>query len=64
MNNLDFQWQSRFYEHIIRDEKALRNIRQYIRENPLKWESDSENPDVIRDSLLPRLMSGKIKVAV
>ena len=45
MNNINFQWQSGFYEHIIRDEKSLRNIRQYIIKNPLKWEFDSENPD-------------------
>lgn len=32
-----FRWQSRFYDHIIRDDDALRNIRRYIRENLLKW---------------------------
>jgi len=52
MNHMDFQWQPGFYEHIIRGEESLRNIRQYIMENPLKWEFDSENPDVIRNSLL------------
>jgi len=45
MNNIDFQWQPGFYEHIIRNEKSLRNIRQYITENPAKWEFDLENPD-------------------
>ncbi|MGK7956137.1 MAG: transposase [Crocosphaera sp.] len=35
-------WQRNYYEHIIRDEKALRNIRKYIRENPLNWDKDSE----------------------
>mgnify|MGYP003393085948 CR=1 FL=1 len=45
MNSIDFQWQPGFYEHIIRDEKSLQNIRQYIIENPLKWEFDLENPD-------------------
>ncbi|MFH1245842.1 MAG: hypothetical protein V1662_05080 [Candidatus Omnitrophota bacterium] len=63
MNNIAFQWQPGFYEHIIRDEKSLDGIRQYIIENPLKWESDSENPDVIRASLLPGLMSGRIRAA-
>ncbi len=41
----DFAWQSRFYDHIIRDEKSLDRIRAYIRYNPLKWPQDSENPD-------------------
>ena len=35
-----FQWQSRFYEHIIRDEKSLNNIRHYIIHNPAKWAED------------------------
>jgi REP element-mobilizing transposase RayT len=43
MNNINFQWQSGFYEHIIRDEKSLQTIRRYIIENPLKWEFDKEN---------------------
>ncbi len=29
-------WEWSYYEHIIRDEKALYNIRKYILENPLK----------------------------
>lgn len=36
----DFAWQSRFYDHIIRDEKSLEKIREYIRNNPLNWEHD------------------------
>jgi REP-associated tyrosine transposase len=38
-----FNWQSRFYDHIIRDERAFKNIRQYIVNNPAKWERDQEN---------------------
>jgi REP element-mobilizing transposase RayT len=38
-----FKWQSRFYEHIIRDDKALSNIRDYIGGNVIKWASDTEN---------------------
>jgi len=33
-------WQSRFYEHIIRNDKDLFRIRKYIQINPLKWEMD------------------------
>ncbi|MDZ7680491.1 MAG: transposase [Fodinibius sp.] len=38
-----FAWQSRFYDHIIRNKKALQNIRKYISENPLRWQIDKEN---------------------
>jgi REP element-mobilizing transposase RayT len=40
----DFAWQSRFYDYIIRNENELYRIRQYIQNNPLKWELDRENP--------------------
>ena len=33
-------WQKGFYEHIIRNEKDLYNIRKYIELNPLQWEID------------------------
>ena len=36
----DFAWQSRFYEHIIRNDNDLFRIRTYIENNPLKWEID------------------------
>jgi REP element-mobilizing transposase RayT len=37
-------WQDRYFDRILRDEKALEAARNYIRENPLKWSLDSENP--------------------
>ncbi len=40
----DFAWQERFHDEIIRDEKSLHQIRQYIADNPIKWECDDENP--------------------
>jgi len=39
-NNIKFQWQSRFYDRIIRDEKSLNNIQEYIINNPFNWEYD------------------------
>ena len=39
-----FQWQKSFYDHIIRDERSLDLIREYIQNNPLKWDLDRENP--------------------
>lgn len=38
-------WQRNYYEHIIRNEKALNNIRQYIINNPLSWDNDQLHPD-------------------
>ena len=39
-----FKWQRSFYDHIIRNEKSLDNIRAYIQNNPLNWELDKNNP--------------------
>jgi len=35
--NHDFEWQPRFYDHIIRTGIELSKIRNYIRSNPEKW---------------------------
>jgi len=37
-------WQRNYYEHVIRDEENLNRIRQYIIDNPVKWDEDEENP--------------------
>jgi len=37
-------WQRNYYEHIIRNDQELFAIRNYIRNNPLKWELDRDNP--------------------
>jgi putative transposase len=39
-------WQRNYYEHIIRDDRELQTIREYIRYNPLKWNEDEENPEM------------------
>jgi hypothetical protein len=41
-------WQRTYYEHIIRNEADLTRIRQYIRDNPLQWDEDPDNPSNIR----------------
>jgi REP element-mobilizing transposase RayT len=38
-------WQRNYYEHIIRDEKELQQIREYIINNPIQWAFDDENPE-------------------
>jgi REP element-mobilizing transposase RayT len=40
-----FAWQERFYDHIIRNEKELNRIREYIIDNPGKWVEDRNNPN-------------------
>ena len=39
-----FDWQKSFYDHVIRSERSLESIREYIQNNPLKWDMDRENP--------------------
>ncbi len=36
-------WQPNYYEHVIRNEKALFKIREYIQNNPLKESIDFES---------------------
>ena len=43
-------WQRNYYEHIVRNEDELNQIRKYIAENPLKWERDEENPINIKST--------------
>ena len=45
---LHFRWQRNYYEHIVRSENELGRIREYVVDNPLKWDLDDENPDRIR----------------
>ena len=35
-----FKWQSRFHDHIIRDEKSYLTISEYIINNPVQWQED------------------------
>ena len=37
-------WQRNYYEHVIRNEDDLNEIRQYILDNPVKWDMDENNP--------------------
>ena len=37
---LDFQWQARYYDHIIRNQESFKNISEYIKVNPENWKED------------------------
>ena len=36
-------WQRSFHDHIIRNDKSLNAIKNYIETNPKNWENDIEN---------------------
>ena len=42
-------WQRNYYEHVIRNEESLNEIRQYIAGNPMRWAEDEENPKNIKE---------------
>ena len=44
--------QRNYYEHIIRNENEFNCIREYILNNPLKWQLDMENPDSLHKTTL------------
>ena len=39
--DIEFAWQSRFHDHIIRNEKECNYIADYIEQNPMKWSVDT-----------------------
>ena len=41
-------WQRNYYEHVVRDEKDLNRIRDYIQSNPANWDKDEGNPNYER----------------
>ena len=43
-----FCWQRNHYEHVIRNESDLGEIREYIQNNPTQWALDRENPNQLR----------------
>jgi putative transposase len=48
-NSFDqFIWQRNFHDRIIRDDSELRRLQGYIRNNPVNWEIDEENPNLNR----------------
>lgn len=43
LGNTDFAWQTRYYDRILRNERALLAARDYIDKNPQRWTQDIEN---------------------
>lgn len=44
LNHWDFSWQRSFHDRVIRNDKELENIREYISNNPLNWNKDELFP--------------------
>ena len=38
-------WQKSFYDRVVRNDGELERIQDYIRNNPIKWEEDRDNPN-------------------
>ena len=43
-------WQRNYYEHIIRNDDDLANIRRYIAENLMKWTLDENHPKNVQQT--------------
>jgi len=41
-------WQRNYYEHIIRNDKSLNRIQDYIINNPAQWEDDMNHPQNVK----------------
>jgi len=41
-HKIAFHWQSRYYDHIIRNYESWEMVRQYIQQNPIDWLNDKE----------------------
>jgi len=44
-NQIQPIWQKSFYDHIIRNESSCAKIREYIKNNPLRWDLDKNADD-------------------
>lgn len=44
---IEFSWQSRFYDHIIRNRRSFENIMNYVDSNVENWETDRFSKDTI-----------------
>ena len=52
-NRLDMNgkiWQRNYFEKVIRNERDLEDVREYIRNNPYKWEEYEEHPNRMGNS--------------
>jgi REP element-mobilizing transposase RayT len=46
-------WQRNYYEHLIRTQRELQSIREYILGNPAHWSEDRDNPAMTKPACDP-----------
>ena len=54
-------WQQNYYEHIVRNDRELNAIRQYIIDNPLHWKIDRDNIGNLRNLPPPEKVEDYLK---
>lgn len=57
-NDYNFSWQKSFFDIIIKNDEQLEKTREYILNNPLKWELDVNNKK--NEELVEKLRKEKI----
>jgi putative transposase len=50
-------WQPNFYEHVVRNDRALELIRDYILTNPARWHEDEHNPSATKPESFSRWLA-------
>jgi len=51
-------WQTRFHDHIIRNEEELNRIRDYVINNPARWETDTHYTSPLTPAPAPPRSTG------
>jgi len=69
-NHNNFEWQSRFHDHVIRDNQSYQTISDYIINNPTKWNKDKffmeqnrHEQDLFRRNSYGEILSKELKFA-
>ena len=44
VNQINFGWQPRYFDRVVRNQNELNRIRTYIENNPTKWAQEKDNP--------------------
>ena len=57
----EFKWQTRFYDHIIRNENDYFRISNYIKNNPHNWDNDKLNNGICNTVMEPTTQYGDEK---
>jgi len=59
--NMTGIWQRNYYDHIVRNDRELKDIRWYILNNPFNWQLDRDNAQNIRKLSAPESAEEYVK---